>query len=187
MKKIFLFGCIAAILFVACNNEPQDSKDVAEETNEARLDSLDMEDDGEFAVKAADGGIMEVRLGEMAKQNAASAEVKEFGTMMVADHSKANEELKALAAQKNIALPTSLSNDKQKKVDNLAKLKGAEFDKEYISFMVKDLKEDIEEFSEHTRDGKDSTLVRWASEKLPALQHHLREAERIDSLLKNRQ
>lgn len=187
MKKIFLFGCIAAILFVACNNEPKDSKDVAEETNEARLDSLDMEDDGEFAVKAADGGMLEVRLGEMAQQSAASAEVKEFGSMMVADHGKANEELKALAAQKGIALPTSLSNDHQRKVDDLAKLKGADFDKEYISVMLKAHREDIEEFSEQTRDGKDSTLVRWASEKLPALQQHLREAERIDSVLRNRQ
>lgn len=88
---------------------------MTEEANEQKLDSTNLEDDAEFAVKAADGGMMEVRLGELSKTNASSAQVKKFGDMMVSDHSKANDELKSLAAQKNITLPTALSGDKQKK------------------------------------------------------------------------
>lgn len=186
MKKILIPICSAVILLAACNDQPKDSKEVAEKANERKLDSLDLEDDGEFAVKAADGGMMEVQLGEYAQKNAASPQVKEFGALMVKDHTTGNEALKALAKQKNITLPTSLSNDKQKKVGDLTKLKGAEFDKEYMSFMVKDHKEDIEEFSEQAKDGKDAELKQWASEKVPVLQHHLREAEKLDSIFRKK-
>ena len=72
------------------------------------------EDSNEFATKAANGGMMEVELGRMAQEKGMSKDVKEFGAMMVADHSKANEELKTLAAAKNITLPSTLGEDMQK-------------------------------------------------------------------------
>ncbi len=183
MKKIAFSVLMAAtvVAFTNCNsNRTEDSKEMAEEQNEAKLDTTALEDDSEFAVAAADGGMMEVQLGELAKTNAANADVKKFGEMMVKDHSKASDELKALAAQKNITLPATLSDDKQKKYDDLAKKKGAEFDKAYISFMVDDHKEDISEFEEAAKDAKDPDVKAWAEGKLPTLKHHLEMAEAID-------
>jgi putative membrane protein len=187
MKKITLSALVLATMmaFTACNsNKADDSKDVAEEQNEQKLDDTTLEDDSEFAVDAADGGLMEVRLGDLAQTNASSAAVKEFGATMSKEHGMANDELKALAAKKNITLPTSLSDDKQKKYDDLAAKKGADFDKAYISFMVDDHKEDISEFEEAAKDAKDPEVKSWAAGKVPALKHHLEMAEAIHNAKK---
>jgi putative membrane protein len=167
MKKITLsiLMAVTVVAFTACNsNKTEDSKEVAEDQNEANLDTTALEDDSEFAVAAADGGMMEVKLGELAKMNAANADVKKFGEMMVTDHSKAGDELKALATQKNITLPMALSDDKQKKYDDLAQKKGKEFDKAYVSFMVDDHKKDISEFEEAAKDAKDPDVKAWRKE-----------------------
>ncbi|MCE7066257.1 DUF4142 domain-containing protein [Dyadobacter sp. CY326] len=187
MKKITLSGLLVAAMltFSACNsNKAEDSKEVAEEQNDAKLDDTKLEDDSEFAVAAADGGMLEVQLGELAQTNAASADVKKFGATMVTEHGKANEELKALAQTKNITLPMSLSDDKTKKVEELSKKKGAEFDKDYIAFMVDDHKEDISEFEEAASDAKDGEVKSWAAGKVPALKHHLEMAQTLKDKLK---
>ncbi|MCE3259800.1 MAG: outer membrane protein-like protein, partial [Bacteroidetes bacterium] len=112
MKKlpgIFAFA-VTLVLFSGCGEKHEDdSKKNAEEFNESKFENTGMEDDMEFVIDAADGGMLEVKLGELAKTKATSAEVKEHAQHMIDDHSKANEELKALAAQKNITLPVDLS------------------------------------------------------------------------------
>ena len=187
MKKITLSALIVAAMltFTACNNtKTEDSKEVAEEQNDAKLDDTKLEDDSEFAVDAADGGMLEVQLGELAKTNASSAEVKKFAAQMVTDHGKANDELKALATQKNITLPMAVSDDKMKKIEDLTKKKGAEFDKDYISFMVDDHKEDISKFEEAASDAKDAEVKAWAAGKVPALKHHLEMAQALHDKMK---
>jgi putative membrane protein len=62
--------------------------------------------DKTFMKKAAKGGMMEVTMGKMAEQNGQSDDVKSFGKRMVTDHSKANDELKSIAQQKGVKLPT---------------------------------------------------------------------------------
>jgi putative membrane protein len=186
MKRIVLSSMIIASMmaFTSCNSNNSDSKDVAEEQNEQKFDGTEVEDDTEFAVDAADGGMLEVKLGELAQINGSSSAVKEFGKTMVTEHSKANEELIALAQQKNITLPTSLSADKQKKVDDMAAKKGKDFDKAYAAFMVDDHKEDVEDFQEAAKDAKDADIKAWAGGKVAALQHHLEMAEALKSSLK---
>ncbi|HEY1030884.1 MAG TPA: DUF4142 domain-containing protein [Flavipsychrobacter sp.] len=178
-KTIFNTLLLAALLSAAScgNNNETDSKEIAEEQNEAKLDDTHLEKDAEFAVAAADGGMMEVELGKLAATNAASAQVKEFAQGMVTDHSQANEELKSLAASKNIALPATLSEDKQKKVNELAEKKGADFDKAYMDFMVDDHEEDIKKFQDEADNGNDAEIKGWASGKVPVLQHHLEMAK----------
>jgi putative membrane protein len=187
MKKITLTSFVLAsmLLFSACDsNKSEDTKDVAEEQNEQKLDDTSLEDDSEFAVAAADGGMMEVQLGELAQTNATSADVKKFAKTMAEEHGKANEELKALAQLKNITLPMSLSDDKQKKYDDLSKKKGTEFDKAYISYMVDDHKEDVSEFEEAAEDAKDAEVKSWAAGKVPTLKHHLEMAEALNDAKK---
>jgi len=75
--------------------------------------------DQHFMMKAAQGGMAEVQLGKLATQNASSQAVKDFGQKMVDDHSKANDELKGLAARKNVTLPTSLDPQDQATMDRL--------------------------------------------------------------------
>ena len=187
MKKITLSALFLAsiITFSSCNSsEKKDSTEQAEDANEAKFDDTKLEDDTEFAVAAADGGMFEVELGKLAEKNAVSKGVKDFGAMMVKDHSKANDELKALASQKNITLPDSLSEDKQKKYNDLAEKKGTDFDKAYVSLMVDDHKMDIKEFEEASKDAKDAEVKAWAAGKLPTLNHHLETVQNLKDKLK---
>lgn len=187
MKKITLSALfLASILtFSACNSsENKDSKDVAEEQNDQKFDDTKLEDDSEFVVAAADGGMFEVELGKLAEKNAVSKSVKDFASMMVKDHGKAGDELKALAAQKNITIPAALSEDKQKKYNDLAEKKGADFDKAYVSLMVDDHKEDIKEFEDASKDAVDAEVKAWAAGKLPTLNEHLAKVQNLKDKMK---
>jgi putative membrane protein len=188
MKKNTWSILLIAILLTSfsCGTKKDDSKEVAEEQNEEKFDDSSIEKDTEFAVAAADGGMLEVQLGQLAQTNASSPQVKEFGKTMSDEHSKANEELKALAAQKNITLPSALSEKKRKKYDDLAEKKGEEFDKDYIDFMVEDHKDDIDKFEKEADKGDDADLKTWASGKLSTLRHHLQMAQEAQEALKDK-
>ncbi|GAB2773971.1 DUF4142 domain-containing protein [Rhabdobacter roseus] len=178
-----LLACMFAA--VSCNtSSDNDSKDAAEEQNEATFDDSNMEDDAEFAVAAADGGMMEVQLGELAQSKGSSQAVKDFGKMMADDHGKANTELKALAQQKNITLPTTLSDKSQKMYDDLSKKTGKDFDKDYMSHMVDDHKDDIDKFQKQADNGNDPDLKSWAANKVPTLKQHLEKAQSVRDAVK---
>jgi putative membrane protein len=186
MKKLFVCICIAgSCIFCACGNN-NDSKKEAVQENKEKFDSTAIQDDTKFAVAAADGGMMEVQLGKLALMNASAKEVKKFAQMMIDDHSKAGDELKSLAATKNITLPQTLSNKNQRDYDDFTKKKGADFDKAYTSYMVNDHKEDIDDFSSEADKGKDTDLKSWASGKIPVLQHHLMMAQSADSVVRKK-
>jgi len=141
-------------------------------------------DKDEFPLKAASGGMMEVQLGQLAQKNGQSQRVKNFGAMMVKDHSKANNELKAIAETKNISLPTTLIPEHQEHVTMLQKVTGAEFDKQYMEMMTKDHKEDIDEFDKASKNSADADLKAFATKTLPVLRVHLDSAQAINNSLK---
>lgn len=136
-------------------------------------------DSSKFAATAAQGGMTEVELGRLALQHAADSSVREFGQRMVTDHTAANAELKSTAARKNIQLPTEVSSDQKSMIDKLSKLSGAEFDKEYMSDMVKDHEEDVKDFQTQGSDGNDSDIKAFAAKTLPTLQGHLEMARDV--------
>ncbi len=188
MKKVslLLLLVVSTLSFQACSDKKKESSDSvenAENTNDAKEDAGtgQTEDTNEFAVKAANGGMLEVELGRLAQEKAQSKEVKDFGAMMVMDHSKANDEMKALATSKNITLPTALGEDEQKHVNELTKLSGTDFDKKYVSLMVDDHKEDISLFKKAADDDKtDADIKAFAVKTLPTLQKHLEHITALD-------
>jgi putative membrane protein len=133
--------------------------------------------DQSFAMKAAQGGMAEVDLGNLAKDKASSDAVKNFGQKMVDDHTKANNELKDLAAKQNITLPTSLAAKDQAEKDRLSKLSGAAFDRAYMKHMVADHRKDVAEFKKESSSGKNADLKAWAGKTVPTLEEHLKMAE----------
>jgi putative membrane protein len=143
-----------------------------------------MAHDREFAMKAASGGLMEVALGKLAATNASSPKVKEFGRMMVTDHTKANTELKALAKRKNITIPTTPIEHHQKHIDELKSKKGADFDIAYVDMMVDDHKEDVEKFEDEVKKGNDADVKAFASKTLPVLNKHLTSIKTIQDAMK---
>lgn len=139
--------------------------------------------DRKFMMDSAQGGMAEVALGRLASKKGSSASVKQFGRKMVADHSKANGEMKTLAAQKGVGLPPALSEGDQAEMGRLSKLKGAAFDKEYMNYMTADHRQDVAEFEKEVGKAKDSDVKNFAAKTLPALQDHLKMAEKIGGKL----
>jgi putative membrane protein len=139
-----------------------------------------MHADQTFVTKAAQGGMAEVELGKLAADRASSPEVKSFAQKMVDDHGKANDELKAIATEKSIAIPASLDSKDKATYNQLSKLHGAAFDRAYMQDVLKDHRQDIADFQYEARSGADSDVRGFASKTLPTLQDHLKMAESTD-------
>jgi putative membrane protein len=135
--------------------------------------------DASFYKKAAEGGLAEVELGKLAQDKSPTQSVKEFGSMMIKDHSAANEKLKAIAEAKSIKLPTSPSVGQMATKTKLEVLSGKTFDKSYIKGMVADHKEDIKEFQNEASTGQDADAKAYAAATLPTLKAHLKKIEAI--------
>jgi len=123
-----------------------------------------------FVKDAAEGGMAEVEMGKLAQQKAKDPAVKQFGQMMVTDHTKANEELKALAAKKNYQLPADAGSHKDD-IDDLNK--STSFDKDYVDAMVDDHESDVKAFQRQAENGSDPDVKAFAAKTLPTLQKHL--------------
>lgn len=137
-----------------------------------------------FMTSAAQGGMMEVELGKLAASKAQNPEIKAFGQKMVVDHGKANDELKALAAKKNIELPKEMSGGHKETVDRLSKLSGAEFDKEYVKLMVDDHDADLEAFQAQADDGEDADVKAFAAKYAPVIKGHYETIKKINDNMK---
>ena len=136
-----------------------------------------------FMKDAAMGGMAEVELGKLAQEKATNPRVKKFGEMMVQDHSAANNDLKSIAQQKNVMLPTDLGKHKDH-YEDLSKKTGADFDKAYMKMMVDDHQDDINDFEKCAENGTDPDVKTFASQKLPTLRKHLDSAKAINKSLK---
>lgn len=137
--------------------------------------------DALFVKTAASDGLAEVKLGQLAAEKAASADVKDFGSMMVADHGKANDELKALATAKGLEIPGELDQKHQGAHDKLAKLSGAEFDKAYVAEMLKGHKKAVAEFEKAAKSAKDAEVKAFAEKTLPTLHQHLEKVQALSA------
>ena len=135
--------------------------------------------DKKFVREAAQGGMAEVELGELATEKASSPEVKKFGQRMVDDHSKANDQLKEVASSKGITVPDKLSAKDETTKQRLSKLSGEQFDKAYMSDMVKDHTQDVADFQRESSSGTDSDVKNFAAQTLPTLEDHLKQAKEI--------
>lgn len=137
--------------------------------------------DASFLRKAAAGGAAEVELGNLARDKASNPDVKQFAQKMVDDHSAANNELKTLAQQKGVAVPTQPDSSSKKELDRLSKLSGPAFDRAYMKLMVSDHEKDVSEFEKESKSAQDSDVKSFAGKTLPTLQEHLRLAREDNS------
>jgi len=130
--------------------------------------------DAAFYKRAAEGGLFEVQAGQMAQDKGTSQSVKDFGAMMVKDHSAANDKLQALATSKNITLPTSPSVGQIAVKAKLDVLSGDTFDSAYIKSQLKAHRQTIALFKKEIASGQDPDAQAFASATLPTLRAHLK-------------
>ncbi len=154
-------------------------------TNKAKASTLSSADKA-FIKDAAKGGMMEVAMGRVAEKNASESEVKNFGARMVKDHSKANEDLKAIAKEENVGWPAEKEAGKWKSDKDYmdAMVKDHESDKDYMDAMVKDHEKDLAEFEKEAKDGSDPKVKSFADKTAKTVREHLEMAKEIDTKLK---
>jgi putative membrane protein len=132
--------------------------------------------DTNFILAAAQGGMAEVKLGELASTIGTREDVKEFGLMMVKDHTALNEDLKTLAEQKSITLPNSLDAEHQGMVDKMAALTGPEFDNAYINGMIQVHQNDAKAFRAESAATQDAGIKYFLDTSIPVVDSHLQQA-----------
>lgn len=136
--------------------------------------------DKDFLKKAAEGGLFEVAVGQLAAQKAIDPAVKSFGTMLVEQHTAANDKLKAVAQSQNAELPSAVPADKQKQIDKLATLSGTEFDRQFVETVgLKDHQNDIALFERTAKNSDNPAVKEFASSTLPTLKEHLSHAQAL--------
>jgi putative membrane protein len=139
-------------------------------------DEVNVMTDQEFMNFAAVSGLFEIQSSQLATQRATTPDVVDFANHMLTDHSTQDQELKALAAQKNIALPATLTQDKQTIVNRLNGLSGTAFEKDYMNAQVQSHEETVANFEKASNEAKDADIKAFAAKYLPALRMHLEEA-----------
>ncbi|WP_316808166.1 DUF4142 domain-containing protein [Pedobacter agri] len=195
MKKlIYLMAVsVSALAFQACGGGDKDAKETADSlnmskdttTNAAATGGIAVDDaDAKFTTAAAVGGMAEVELGKLALQKSSNPQVKEFATMMVNDHGKANTELMEIAAAKNITLPSTVDEEHKSKMDDLSKKSGADFDKAYVDAMVDGHKSTLKLMEDESKSGADAELKAFATKTAPVVQTHLTMINKIKDGMK---
>ena len=198
MKKLSISVIIAGAMILSACNGNSNSTTTSDSTTTMSSTGTSMnsmkstdtstvkvgDDAKDFTTDAAQGGLFEVEMGAIAQRNGASQAVKDFGKMMVDDHTKLNQQLQELAAKKNVPLPSGITNSQEKDTSKISKEKGSEFDKDYISMMVKDHEDDIDAFKKAADKINDQDYKNLINGALPTLQKHLDAAKAIKDKMK---
>lgn len=188
LMPLLAFG----ILMAACNNEGKDSVEKADSANDAKMDSsatqrpaiaVDQETT-DFLVHAANDGMKEVQLAQLAQQKTTDPKVKSYADKLYADHSAANDKVKTLAANRNVTLPATVGDKEKEAIADLDKKSGRDFDKAYIKAMVGDHKDCIDMFEKKSDKVNDSEVKAFIDNTLPTLKQHLDAAESLNKSLK---
>jgi len=181
MQRGFAFAAMAALLIAApAASYAQGAPHSSTSPSAGASHSAATAETKDFLTEAMQGDASEVKMGQLAEKNVGSAEVKELGKTLVTDHTKAGDQVKATAKQVGVTLKEEPSSAAQKDYDKLAKLKGAEFDREFAHHMVEDHQKDIAKFQKEA-DAKNGPVSNLAQQQLPTLKKHLQMAQTLQS------
>ena len=172
---LIAFGLTGSLTYtaVAQTNRP------ATQSNRNQLSSFDTQ----FMAKAAQGGMAEVQLSQLALRRGASNEVKQYARRMINDHTQANARLMQLASRKGVSVPRTLDAQHQQIRAQLQQLFGQNFDQEYLRVMENDHVQTVSLFQNAAQQAQDADVQAFASNTLPKLQGHL---QMVQAMLNNR-
>lgn len=193
MKKIFALLPAFYFMLLACNdsnNTTESTTDTSVSTNTSTTTATDAnvtttntvvtdEKSSEFLKKVTNSGMAEVKLAKLAQQKATLDAVKSFAAMLERDHTSVNQQVKNLADQRSVTVPSTISDDKQKMYNDMDKKTGKAFDKDYISMMIKAHGDGISLFEDTRANASDIDVKNFADKTLPTLKMHLDSAKAI--------
>jgi putative membrane protein len=181
-KQTMIHATFVALIFLVAScgsNQPRDTKEVAEDQNEARFNRDRQEKDAQFLVNMAEVNMEQIQLGQLAQQKGTTTHVKELGKIMEDTHTKSQRDLTALARSKSVTIPTSPTNKVRDVYNNLNEKSGNDFDKAYADMMVSRNEDAIKAFEKATTESYDTDIKNWAIATLPDLRTNLNHS--IDS------
>ena len=170
MRTLHLGLMATSVLALACSTGRSDDKLPA--------------NDREFLIQATQGGHAEVKFSELADKRSQNEKVREVAKRMTEDHTAANKRLTELAKNQKVAVVAGFERDKRDIYNNLSKLNGADFDREYMKQMVEDHEAAVKLFEHETKIGTDPDVKKFAEETLPTLRDHLKQAKMVRDGLK---
>ena len=180
IRRASLAIWIAVALASGCADRNNAAENRADNPGVGTADVRQPADEQRFVSDMLEDGKAEVELGKLAQTHSSRAEVREFGAMMVRDHTKAGEELKAAAS--SVAHETShqdADSDHQRLHEQLSGLKGDDFDREYMDAMVNEHEEAVRELEGKSESSRNDQVKQWAAKTLPAVRQHLERAKQI--------
>ena len=142
--------------------------------------------DRKFIEQAANSGMFEVQVAQLAVSKATDPNVKSFASMLVDQHTAANNELVKIANAKGVELPAAPNHSLRREIEKLGKKNGAEFDRDFVREVgLKAHEKDIKAFEKASKDVKDADLKAFVDKTLPVLREHLAAAEKLPQSGKN--
>lgn len=129
-------------------------------------------EDKEFLKNAGELGVTEVQLGTLAVEKATSPELKALGARLVADHTKSNQELVAIAKAKGVEMTLEPTVAQKKMIAEFKAKSGAEFDKELMEHVRKDHEKGIHTFADAAADSKDADIKAFAAKNIAVMKEH---------------
>jgi putative membrane protein len=165
--KITMMALLGSVLFLqACKKDNDNNNNTLDKTS--------------FVMQASSSNMFEIQAGQMAMQKGMNDAVKAYGQHMVADHTKAANEMKVIAQSKGITVSDQLMDKQQQQLNILAPLTGANFDKAFAALMIQSHQETIVLFTNAASNVNDNDLKSFAKAKLPTLRDHLEDAQDLN-------
>ena len=178
-SRTMLLATIALLSLAGCQQAEKAATDV-KSAAQAQTNPTLSTSDVTFINTAATSGVEEVQFAELAETKATTPAIRNFASLMVKDHTAANEKLTALATRKQFTPPTSMDTMHENAYDTLKNSKGRAFNKAYLDGQVQDHMQVVQAFKDEAQSGTDPDVKAFAQELLPTLEHHLALAQRLD-------
>jgi putative membrane protein len=210
MKVKGLLAIVCAVALTAgCNTNRTANRETGTAGNEAGITGTAgagvSNGDKNFINDQLSGGMAEVELAKVAKDHAASADVKRFAQMMIDDHTQAGDQLKQVASSHAVPMDVKIDGKHQNLMEKLSKLNGSDFDKEYMSAMVDDHQDAVRDLRSRVDENRSASdrltgknpenaaavkpeqsdnrvtmsINEWAANTLPTVERHLDRAKEI--------
>lgn len=168
--------CVALAMGAAGCNKSPDTQARSMESAKMEVNNTDMK----FFTDTAQDGMLEVKLAQMALQQATKPEVRQMAQKLLDEHQSGNKELMALATEKNVSLPPALDSHAQSAVDDLKNESGPDFDKKYCEQLVDGHKDMVDLLEKTSKDSADPDVRAFAQRMLPTMQQHLAMAQGME-------
>ena len=183
MKKVAYLGVLLLLLLMqACINDIDESESVSKTATSTEI--FIEKDDITFANNAATISLSEIELGKLAIEKGSDKRIKNFGTLLVKQHTKTHRKLKLIALAKKLTLPTAPDTITQKEITSLSQLSGKAFDKAFLDQTTADQEKNLQLFEAAAKRVYDKDLRKIANRDVLVIKRHIYALNGIRAMIK---